>query len=372
MGGHLREVALRVSFLSARLGLPLLSAALAGLVCFVVLPASLGAAETIRVGVFSLFKPQELLIRPAAGEAIEFRAGSQALTLEGSEYAVVRLREGALECVAKGQAVRAPEVRATGRGSANRVVLAVPGKIERQFSGEVSVRAAPGVLLAVVVMDLETAVASAVAAEAPPGAPPEALKAQAVAARSFYLAHSGARHAGFDYCDTTHCQFLREPPPADHPACLAAAATRGLVITFDGRPVEALFSASCGGRTHSLRELGMQPAAYPFFPVECPWCQAHAERWRTRIDAETAAALAGPKSERRRIDLARALGWRAVPGNDYEVVAENGEFFLAGKGAGHGIGLCQRGAAGMAQAGASFLQILAHYYPNTVLVASPR
>ena len=87
-------------------------------------------------------------------------------------------------------------------------MLSVPGRIERRFRGTLEVASRGGALEAVVSLDIETAVASVVAAESPPGAPLEALKAQAVVARSYYLATRG-RHAGFDFCDTTHCQFLR-------------------------------------------------------------------------------------------------------------------------------------------------------------------
>ena len=60
-------------------------------------------------------------------------------------------------------------------------------------------------------MDRETAVASILASEMDESAPIEALKAQAVATRSFLAA--GRRHMDFDFCDTTHCQFLKSPPP---------------------------------------------------------------------------------------------------------------------------------------------------------------
>src|SRR5260221_12003531 len=104
-------------------------------------------------------------------------------------------------------------------------------------------------------MDVETAVASIVVAESPPHAPMEALKAQAVAARSFLAAGKG-RHSGFDFCDTTHCQFLRQPPAADSPAAQATSATRGLVLAYKGRGFAAMYSASCGGRAPTLGKRG--------------------------------------------------------------------------------------------------------------------
>lgn len=121
--------------------------------------------------------------------------------------------------------------------------LSVPGRITRRFHGRLDVILDDDEFVPVVTMDLETAVASVVAAEQSVSTPPEALKAQAVAARSFFAA-AGRRHHGFEFCDTTHCQFLREPPAADHPAARAAHETAGLVLAFRGAPIAAFYSAS--------------------------------------------------------------------------------------------------------------------------------
>jgi peptidoglycan hydrolase-like amidase len=206
--------------------------------------------------------------------------------------------------------LRVSELTAPFRLAANDFVLSVPGKIERRYRGNLEIHASGAELVATVTMDLETAVASAVAAESPPGASLEALKAQAVAARSFYIAGRG-RHQGFDFCDTTHCQFLRHPPDPDNLAWQAASETRGLILHYDGRPLAALYSADCGGRTDALP----RAAGYPYFEVACP-----------------------RKGERR----------------------------------GHGLGLCQEGAAVMARSGAGFQEILRHYYPNTRVAALDR
>lgn len=260
-------------------------------------------------------------------------------------------------------------VRVSGRGGPADFVLSVPGRIERRFSGVLEIRDAGRELEAVVVMDLETAVASAVAPESAPGASIEAWKAQAVAARSFYTAARG-RHTGFDFCDTTHCQHLREPPDAGAPAWAAAAATRGLVLLYSGRPFPALFSASCGGRTRTLAEAGLPGEGYPYFAAECEGCRAGAPAWETRLAAEY-APLVEDRSEARRLELARKLGWSVLPSSNYKVSREGRVIVLRGRGQGHGIGLCQRGAGAMAASGANFRTILAHYYPNTSVAASP-
>jgi peptidoglycan hydrolase-like amidase len=207
-------------------------------------------------------------------------------------------------------------VRVSSRDGADTdFLLSVPGKIDRQFRGTLTVRAGDHKLIAVVAMDREIAVASVVAAEMTPSTPSEALKAQAVVARSYYAA-AGPRHDGFDFCDTTHCQFLRERPEPASGAFEATEDTRDLLLAYQGKPLAALYSASCGGRTRSLD--GANPSEYPYYPVRCDFCRRHS------------------------------------PG-----VVE-----------GHQLGLCQAGAAGMAAEGADFRQILDHYYPGTSLMQS--
>ena len=67
----------------------------------------------------------------------------------------------------------------------------------------------------------------------------------------------------------------------------------------------------------------------------------------------------------------RKLGWNAVPSNTYSVRSEGETVSLKGKGAGHGVGLCQQGAAGLAGQGMDFTEILRHYFPDTTIEAKP-
>jgi stage II sporulation protein D len=214
-------------------------------------------------------------------------------------------------------------------------------------------------------MDLETAVASVVAAESEQATSLEALKAQAIVTRSYFMASKG-RHRDFDFCDATHCQFLREPPVPGNPAAVATLATRGLVILFDEKPVAAMFTRSCGGHTQTPAELAMPFGSYPYYSVFCDACYKSPVRWTRRISEQDAARLIG-KGEAGRLAVDRLLGWNAVPSNTFEVKREDRQVILEGKGQGHGIGLCQRGSRSMAEAGADFRDILNHYFPNTTL-----
>ena len=248
----------------------------------------------VAICVFGLFHPVEFELQPARGSIVVVAQNGREQTLEGS--ATMKLRASAA---------------AAGRGGAETVfLLSVPGKIRREFHGRLEVREQEGHLLAIVKMDRENAVASIVAAESPPGAPLEALKAQAVVARSFLMAAHG-RHDGFDFCDTTHCQFLREAPPAGTLAAKAAQETRDLVVAYQGRAIAALYSANCGGKTRTLEEAGWRAEEYPYFAVTCP---------------------------------------------------------VRGAVSGHRIGMCQEGASQMARNGIMFREILALYFPATSII----
>ena len=255
------------------------------------------SAQVLQIGVFSLFRPVELRVSPVSG-ALLVTTGDSRIILEGRQAftTTAPVRVSALD------------------GSDADFRLSIPGKIERRFHGILTVQAGDHKLIAVVAMDREVAVASVVAAEMPPATPMETLKAQAIVARAYFAA-SGPRHDAFDFCDSTHCQFLREWPQPSNDAFQATRETRGLVLAYLGKPFAALYSASCGGQTRSLDGDG---AGYPYYSVSCDFCRRHS------------------------------------PG-----LVE-----------GHQLGLCQRGAAGMARLGAGYREILDHYYPGTSVMQS--
>jgi len=265
-----------------------------------------------------------------------------------------------------GRVLRTTEIHAAARNhGAVAFLLSVPGKVTRAYRGTLDIEVSRGEVVPIITMDLETVVASAVAAESGSDTPPEALKAQAVVARSYFVA-GGGRHRDFDFCDLTHCQFLREPPPPDSPSAMATRETHGIVLTFEEKPFAAMFSRSCGGHTRTPTEVGLPGSAYPYFSVFCDFCYKSPYRWARRLSFEDAALLG--KGESGRLAVDRRLGWNVVPSNSFTSHQESEHVVLEGAGQGHGIGLCQRGAKAMAEEGSSFRQILNHYFPNTGLI----
>lgn len=329
--------------------------------------------STARIAVFTLFKPVRLVVQPELNSTVVLQAGREQFLLEGSQRAILEENGPSVICSLGARRIQVESVEARARdGQARLFTLSVPGKICRTFEGTLEVRSDAGMLVPVVSMQLETAVASAVAAELTGDTPFEALKAQAVATRSYYAA-AAHRHHGFDFCDTTHCQFLRQAPrPADR-AYAAAVATRGLVLVYERRVVPAMFSASCGGQTRIPDEVGLPDGAYPYFQVPCPYCAMNAARWSRRLSVSEAEELVSrPQSEISRLSLGRKLGWQAVPGNYYRLRREWDGMVIEGRGSGHGVGLCQQGAAASARSGRTFAEILAYYYPATSLVSLNR
>ncbi len=263
-------------------------------------------------------------------------------------------------------------------------------------------------------LDLESYVFGVLAAEGSVETEPEALKALAVAARTYALRNLG-RHARdhYDLCDSTHCQ--RFTPVRDEGrrpefyalARRALAETRGEVLRdASGGVAECYFSASCGGATADASLLwGGEHTPSHLKGVRDEFCET--EAWTDRIAAARLrqALAADPRSdvgarldevrvlrrdrtgraelleisgERRRrlrgwdfkIIVGRTLGWDVLKSSRFEVARAGADFVFRGRGFGHGLGLCQAGARRMAGRGATYRQILEKYLPGLSIADS--
>ena len=258
-------------------------------------------------------------------------------------------------------------------------------------------------------MSVEEYVLGVVAAEGSTEDELAALKALAVASRTFALKNR-ARHAraGYDFCSTTHCQrYLpvnSESNRARELVRRAVAETSGEILRDEaGQVAEAYFHASCGGMTANIGTLWGQPAPAYARGVRDDFCALRPNRsWTdvipaaqlaqalrsdprtdvgarldeikiTRRDATGRAefiSLAGAQHRQVRgwdfkIIVGRALGWNVLKSSRFEVTRAGTNFVFRGSGFGHGLGLCQEGAHVMAERGASYQRILAYYLPGT-------
>src|ERR1044072_3368147 len=122
-----------------------------------------------------------------------------------------------------------------------------------------------GSLTVVNELGLEDYVRGVVANELSPGGYPaiEALKAQAVAARTYALKNRGQFIAeGFDVLPTTSSHFYRGLTSENPLSTRAVDETRGLIATYAGEPINALYTSTCGGRTEDSENIFNQPVPY--------------------------------------------------------------------------------------------------------------
>jgi stage II sporulation protein D len=258
---------------------------------------------------------------------------------------------------------------------------------------------------AVWTLDEEEYVAAVTAAETEGDWPLEALKAQAVVVRTFLEKNRG-RHAkdGYDLCNLAHCQVYRGPAAPRSAARAAALATRGEILTRNGRPVDAFFHSSCGGRTAAARDVwGPSAQDLPGVSDEKEggaWCGGSPDfAWTAAIDetglqvlmrpeweipAEGEARIvrrdasgrvtgmiltAGGKSYRMSGDAlllswGRMRRWHRLRSAKFDVERRGRGTLFRGRGLGHGVGLCQWGARGLAEEGYGWKEILSHYFPT--------
>jgi stage II sporulation protein D len=258
---------------------------------------------------------------------------------------------------------------------------------------------------ATVQIPLERYVAGALAGESGVFRSSEALKAMAVAARTYAVRLRGRHSAeGFDFCATTHCQRV-DLRGVSARLEEAASATAGELLWWEGKPAFTCYTLDCGGRTEDAAAVWPDLAAPYLHAREDAWCgRAGASQWQWSADprqifeALRASSLRAPPALERiaisertatgrahtldlsgggqavrisagsfRFAIGRALGWNTLRSDRYEIHAANGSLSFTGSGAGHGVGLCQRGAEEMGLAGQSYGDILAYYYPRATL-----
>jgi SpoIID/LytB domain protein len=255
----------------------------------------------------------------------------------------------------------------------------------------------------VTTLPLEMYVARVLAGEAARDSPPVALEVLAITVRTFALANPGRHRAqGFDLCDQTHCQVVRDATLA---TSRAAHATAGHVLIRDAGVASVFYSASCGGRTEVPSAVWPGADDPPYLAShdddacggEPAWSaelsssdlvralKASGFRGRAIRDIRVASRNASGRvahmrvsglkpdqisGQALRVAVGRTLGWQHIKSAVFDV-QKNGDFYrFTGRGSGHGVGLCVIGSARLAAEGRTVDEILGRYFPG--LNISPR
>lgn len=244
----------------------------------------------------------------------------------------------------------------------------------------------------------------------------EALKAQAVVARTYAMYYRQQNHArNFDISSSILHQAYRKTEASPFVSS-AVNATRGEILTFEDQPINAVYHSTCEGYTELPEEIWQVSLPY-LRSVSCNSEHSPYEHWQRRFtlrDIEKALGVAGIKDitiasqtatgrvkgiqilfdggsdipsnledgikiaftpgtvpdktvEIKATEFRRLLGYERLPSTDFTVLQNGRDIVFAGKGSGHGVGLSQWGAIAMARQGKSYQEILAHFYPGAVL-----
>ena len=248
-------------------------------------------------------------------------------------------------------------------------------------------------LLVVNLVDREAYLKAVVPSEMLPTWGEEALKAQAVVSRSFVLHHALHNNAK-DY-DITANKQVYNPDKRDPRTDRAVDATRDTVLFYHGKLLLPFFSTCCGGFTEYPANVWESKDDFPP-PVECPFCREEPDfRWQARLSLEElqrklrsagvasarSIAVHGRSASGGRVTVLRIesdsgpsfmrinrfrllMGPNLIRSGLFDMEVEGGFITFRGRGWGHGVGMCQRGAKVLAERGESFKGILKYYFPG--------
>jgi stage II sporulation protein D len=261
---------------------------------------------------------------------------------------------------------------------------------DRWYRGSVRVIADGKKLLAVNQVDLEQYLYSVLGAEMSTNFPAEALKAQAVAARTYALYRSqSTSQKPFDVDSTQASQVYRGLSSEANTTQAAVNATLGQIMTYQGKPILAVFHSASGGHTENVEDIWTDRVPYlrgvADYDAGTPgyeWTKTFTNGELSKslkinhiktiapdrttqfgsvvslkIDGDTSETLPGDK-------VRTALKLRSLR---FAITPTPTGFTFTGRGYGHALGMSQWGAYKLAQQGMKYTKILAHYYQGVEL-----
>lgn len=284
--------------------------------------------------------------------------------------------------------------KSSGSGAA----FAVKGN---QYRGVIKAIASPSGVTLVNQVSMEDYLKGVVPCEIVPSWQMDAIKAQAVAARTYAMFHkNGYRSAGYDVTDDTRTQVYRGVSAETEATNRAVMETAGEVVTYGGSPIDAVFHASGGGYTENCENVWGSAVPYLKGVPE----DKYATPWKKTISLSSFMKMAdvgklkgiklsalhigeahktsdrGISGRVKSVTLVGSKGNRVVSGNRlqqiydlnstlFDLSVSGNQLVITGYGYGHGLGLSQWGAEAMAEkhGGAKdyYKTILTHYFTGT-------
>ncbi len=345
-----------------------------------------------------------LVVLPTRGEAgkdvnVLILRSEGALNIDGAGRGKVTLRRlrGTKKVLVNGKQKTLPQSFSARRGEF--IYLN-----KRPYRGRLTVhgdKTSSGGLLVVNELGIEEYIGGIINYEISSAWPREVVKAQAVAARTYVLYRiSREVSALYDIEGTTAGQVYKGAAAEDEASLAAVKECGGEVLTYNGEPALTVYHSNSGGRTDAASDIwqGGAVGEYPYLrSVPSPhdgdkdpryrWDFAvpavmfgkilHGEGFRIGTPRKVVLGdlTSGGRAREVRItdksgktlrlrveELRRLIGYSILRSAVLTVRRDGGLFIFRGRGSGHGVGMSQWGARGMAEAGASYKEILRHYY----------
>ena len=251
---------------------------------------------------------------------------------------------------------------------------------------------------------LDDYVSSVIGSEMGHRFPTEALRAQAVASRTYALFHRNLRlDRPYDLGVDEMWQVYKGVDAESNLTQAAARDTSSQVVTYSGELINAVFHSSSGGHTEDVANVWLEPLPYlkgvpdydsnaPVFSWTVPLSLQQLQQAASGIGSITSVEVSqrSPFGRAMQVLIRGSQGQEEMSAGDFRVrmglkstmftigggsattaslTGGSAGFVVNGRGFGHGIGMSQWGAASLAQQGWSFQQILGHYYQGTALAA---
>lgn len=374
--------------------------------CFLILLASGASAESLRIGLIRQLKEvPEITVSSAAGFAVSDSSGNIISTVDAAGKVTLSVEKGALKLARAddGSAAVGKAVEIAGSSPDALLTLSSSDCKFAQYRGKIEVKPGKRGLSVVNIVDLEDYVRGVLPSEMPSSFNIEALKAQAVAARTYAWMNRGRhRSLGYDLCDSTDCQVYLGALNEKASTSKAVAETEGLVIVYDGELIWAQYCSDCGGTTQDGGKPYLGSVSDAPVGGGADYCDRYGHFWAKswslqefeKLLAKSYPKLKGIKSvsvtgtdSSNRVDevkidaesgkfsisgtnLRKLLGNTVIKSTIFTVKLADEKVTFDGRGFGHGVGLCQFGANGLASApnNYTFEEILKHYYSGVEIV----
>ncbi len=263
-----------------------------------------------------------------------------------------------------------------------------------RYRGELEIQKNGHGIKVINVIDLEEYLYGVLKCEMSAKAPLEALKAQAIIARTFALANlKKHEQEGYNLCPNIHCQVYKGMDAETDNIIEAVDSTKGQILTYDGEIAQTFYHSSCGGVTAEALSVWGKDIPY-LKEIYDPFCKASNDNWNYTISLSAIQNILnignissiytdgkGSGGRAKNIIIEHTSGKTTIAASKFRLmlgsdkiwstmltIVKNGDkVTFQGKGKGHAVGLCQKGAVSMGTLGYNYKQILGFYYPGVYL-----